>query len=74
LSENSEKEYSKVRYRVLEARRKKNITVKYGRKSQGTRTRETLRWQGPPAYIKDRPILSSERAPNRNKTVTVEEQ
>jgi hypothetical protein len=35
---------------------------------------ETLRWQGPAAYIKDRPLLSSERAPHRNKTVTVEEQ
>jgi hypothetical protein len=31
-------------------------------------------WQRAAAYIKDRPILSSERAPNRNKTVTVEEQ
>jgi hypothetical protein len=41
---------------------------------KGSRTRETLRWQGPAAYIKDRPILSSERAPNRNKTVTVEEE
>jgi hypothetical protein len=52
----------------------KSETVKYGHKYQGTRTRETLRWQGPAAYIKDRPILSSERAPNINKTVTVEEQ
>jgi hypothetical protein len=26
------------------------------------------------AYIKDRPIFSSERAPNRYKTVTVKEQ
>jgi hypothetical protein len=33
-----------------------------------------MHWQGPAAYIKDRPILSSERAPNRNRTVTVEEQ
>jgi hypothetical protein len=49
-------------------------TVKYGRKSQGTRTRETLRGQEPAACTKDRPILSPERAPNRNKTVTVEEQ
>jgi hypothetical protein len=51
-----------------------NDSVKYGRKSQGTRNRETLRWQGPAAYIKERPILSPERAPNRNKTVTVKEQ
>jgi hypothetical protein len=30
-----------------------------------TRTRERLRWQGPAAYTKDRPVLSSERAPTR---------
>jgi hypothetical protein len=36
----------------------KSETVKYGLKSQGIRTRE-------------RPVLSSERAPHKNKTVTV---
>jgi hypothetical protein len=36
-------------------------TVKYGRKSQGTRTRETLRWRIPAAIINDRPILPLER-------------
>jgi hypothetical protein len=41
----------------------KSETVKYGRVSQGTRTKERLRWQGPAAYTKDRPVLSSERAP-----------
>jgi hypothetical protein len=46
-------------------------TVKYGRESQGTRTKEGLRGQGPAAYTKDRPFLSSERAPHKNKTVTV---
>jgi hypothetical protein len=45
--------------------------VKYGLKFQGTRTRERLRWQGPAAYTKDRPDLWSERAPLKNKTVTV---
>jgi hypothetical protein len=47
-------------------------TVKYGCKSQGTRTRKRLRWQGPAAHTKDRPILSSERAPHgiRNLTKT----
>jgi hypothetical protein len=40
----------------------------------GTRTRERLRWQGPAAYTKDRPVLSSERAPHKNKTATVKEQ
>jgi hypothetical protein len=49
----------------------KSDTVKYGRKSQGTRTRERLRWQGPAAHTKDRPVLSSERAPHGNKNVTV---
>jgi hypothetical protein len=51
----------------------KSETVKYGRESQGTRTRERLRWQGPAAYTKDRPVLSSERAPHKNKTVTVKQ-
>jgi hypothetical protein len=49
----------------------KSETVKYGRKSQGTKTRERLRWQGPAAHIKDRPVLSSERAPHGIKNVTV---
>jgi hypothetical protein len=51
----------------------KSETVKYGHESQVTRTRERLRWRGPAADTKDRPILSSERAPNKTKTVTVEE-
>jgi hypothetical protein len=51
----------------------KSETVKYGHESQGTRTRERLRWQGPAAYTKDRPVLSSERAPHNNRTVTVEQ-
>jgi hypothetical protein len=46
-------------------------TVKYGREIQGTRSKERLRWQGPAAYIKVRPVLSSERAPHKKKTVTV---
>jgi hypothetical protein len=37
----------------------KSETLKYGR------------WQGPAAYAKDRPALSLERAPHKNKTVTV---
>jgi hypothetical protein len=51
----------------------KSETVKYGRKSQGTRTRERLPLQGPAAYTKDRPVLSSERAPHKNRTVTVKQ-
>jgi hypothetical protein len=43
----------------------KSETVKYGRKSHGTQTRERLLWQGPAACTKDRPVLSSERAPHR---------
>jgi hypothetical protein len=49
----------------------KSETVKYGRESQGTQTRERLRWQAPAAYTKGRPVLSSEKAPHKNKTVTV---
>jgi hypothetical protein len=51
----------------------KSETVKYGRESQGARTRGRLRWQGPAAYTKDRPVLSSERAPHKNKTVIVKQ-
>jgi hypothetical protein len=51
----------------------KSESVKYGHESQGTRIRETIRWRGPAAYTKDRRIISSERAPYKNKTVTVKE-
>jgi hypothetical protein len=46
-------------------------TAKYGRESQGIRTRGRLRWQGPAAIANGRPVLSSERAPHVNKLVTV---
>jgi hypothetical protein len=36
-----------------------------GRESQGTRIWERLRWQGLAAYTKDRPVLSSEGAPQK---------
>jgi hypothetical protein len=49
----------------------KSETVKYGHEYQRTRTRERLCWEDPAAYTKDKPILSSERMPHRNKTVTV---
>jgi hypothetical protein len=65
---------STVTLRVVGGDEKGNLkseTVKYDRESQGTRTRERLRWQGPAAYSKDRPVLSSEMAPHKNKTVTV---
>jgi hypothetical protein len=32
----------------------KTESVKYGRESQGTRTRERLRWRGPAAYTEER--------------------
>jgi hypothetical protein len=41
----------------------KSEKVKYGLKSQGTRTRERLRWQGPAAHKK--------RQNQKNKTVIV---
>jgi hypothetical protein len=53
--------------------RLKSETVKYGHESQGARIREKLRWRGPAAYTKDRPVLSSERVSHKNKTVTVKE-
>jgi hypothetical protein len=37
----------------------KSETGKYDQESQGTRTREGLRWRGTAAYTKDRPVLSS---------------
>jgi hypothetical protein len=51
----------------------KTETVKYGREIQGTRIRERLRWRGPAAYTKARPVRSSERAPHKNKAVTVKQ-
>jgi hypothetical protein len=51
----------------------KSETVKYGHESKGTQIRERLNWRGPAAYIKDRPVLSSERAPHKNKTVIVKD-
>jgi hypothetical protein len=48
-------------------------TVRYGDEFQGTRTRERLSWRGSAVYTKDRPVLSSERTPQKNKTVTVKE-
>jgi hypothetical protein len=47
--------------------------VNYGREYKGTRTRERLRWQGPAACTKDRPVLSSERASHKNRTVNVKQ-
>jgi hypothetical protein len=67
---------STVTLRVVGGDEKGNLkseTVKYGRESQGTRTRERLRWQGSAACTKDRPVFSSERAPHRNKAVIVEQ-
>jgi hypothetical protein len=67
---------STVTLRVVGGEEKGNLkseTVKYGRGSQGTLTRENLRWQGPAAYTKDRPVLLSERVPHNNKTVTVKQ-
>jgi hypothetical protein len=48
----------------------KSETVKYGLSPKRTRTRERLGWQGPAAHTKDRPVLSSERASHKYKTVT----
>jgi hypothetical protein len=58
---------STVTLRVIEGVEKGSL--KYGRESQGIRTRERLRWQEPAAIANDRSILSSEGRPTRNKTV-----
>jgi hypothetical protein len=49
----------------------KSETVKYGLKFQGSRIRERLRWQGPAAHTKDRPVLSSARAHHGKKNIIV---
>jgi hypothetical protein len=56
-----------------EKRSVESETIKYGLEFQVTRTWERLRWQGPAAYTKDRPVLSSERGPHKNKTVNVKQ-
>jgi hypothetical protein len=59
---------STVTLRVVGGDEKGNLkseTVKYSHESQETRTRERLCWRGPAAYIKDRPVLSSEKAPHK---------
>jgi hypothetical protein len=61
---------STVTLRVVGGEEKENLlseTVKYGHEFQGIRTRERLRWRGPVAYIKDRPVLSSERGPHNSR-------
>jgi hypothetical protein len=52
----------------------KSDTVKYGRESQGTRTRERLRWQGPAAYTyKKKTDPSSGKRGCPTKTITVKQ-
>jgi hypothetical protein len=61
---------STVTLRVVEGDEKgslKSETVKYGHESQRTWTRGRLRLRGKAAYIKDRPVLSSERAPHKTR-------
>jgi hypothetical protein len=49
----------------------KSETVKYGRESQGTRTRERLRWQGPLACKKrqTRPLVREGAPQKQNRNV-----
>jgi hypothetical protein len=54
-----------VSLRFVEGDEKESLkpeTVKCGHESKGTRTRERLRWRGLETYTKDRPVLSSEGA------------
>jgi hypothetical protein len=46
-------------------------TIKYDLDSSGTQSRAGLRWQGPVATVNYRPVLSSERALQNNKPVTI---
>jgi hypothetical protein len=62
---------SNVTLRVIggdEKRSLKSETVKYVDDTKGTRTQE-----GPVTYTKDRPVLSSERADHKTRTVIVKE-
>jgi hypothetical protein len=60
---------STVALRVLGGDEKGSLeseTVKYGRESHRTWTRERLRWRGKTAIVNDRPILSSKRMLHKN--------
>jgi hypothetical protein len=46
-------------------------TVKYGHESHGTRTRTLLRWREPGTIVNVRPVLSSERTLDINKSAVV---
>jgi hypothetical protein len=46
-------------------------TVKYGHENKGIRTEEALRWRKPVACTKGRPVISSERALHKSRTVIV---
>jgi hypothetical protein len=70
----AETNISTLTLRVVGGDEKGNLeseTVKYGGESQGTRTRELLRWRGPVAIATTDPVLSSERATHINKPATV---
>jgi hypothetical protein len=65
---------STVTLRVVGGDKKGSLkyeTVKYDHENKGTRTQEALRWRGPVACTKDRPVISSERALNKSRTVIV---
>jgi hypothetical protein len=51
----------------------KSKTVKYGLETKGPQTQERLHWRGPVAYTNDRPVLSSQRAPHKNRTVIIKQ-
>jgi hypothetical protein len=65
---------STMTLRVVGGDEKKSLnseTIKYGHETKGTRTQEGMRWRRSVAHTKDRPVLSSERAPHKNRTVIV---
>jgi hypothetical protein len=70
----AESNTSTVTLRVVGGDEKRSLkyeTVKYGHENKGTRTQEALRRRGPVACTKDIPVISSERALNKSRTVIV---
>jgi hypothetical protein len=62
--------------RVVEGDEKgslKSERIKYDHESQRDSEPRKTTLARPSAYAKDRPVLSSERAPCKNKTITVKE-
>jgi hypothetical protein len=72
----AESNTSTVTLRVVGGYEKESLkseTVKYGHESKGARTQKGARWKGPESYTKGRPVLLSDRASHKKRTVIVED-